>query len=243
LAANRIAYNQTQRLSNKGNAILPSTTANPIDAVLFDYGLILSGPPDPAAWARMRTIMSLDEEPLHAAYWAFRHDYDRGALTGPAYWRAVGIHAAITLNSNQIAALIAADTDLWTDPNQPMIDWAARLQRAGIRTGILSNIGDSIAEGICAKLPWLSGFYHCTWSHALFLAKPDPAIYLKTAEALHTPPANIFFIDDREDNTEAALSVGMQAIRYTTQAEFEQEMRARGLTALLETGAPTPINP
>jgi putative hydrolase of the HAD superfamily len=207
--------------------------ARPIDAVLFDYGLVLSGPPDPAAWTRMRTITGLGEDPLHGAYWAYRHDYDRGALTGAAYWHAVAAHAGATLDAAQLAGLLAADTDLWTQLNIPMVEWAASLQRAGIRTGILSNIGDAIAEGICAKLPWLSGFDHCTWSHALFLAKPDPAIYLKTAEALNTPPANILFIDDREENIAAAVAVGMQAIQYTTHADFEHEMRTRGLEWLL----------
>ncbi len=216
----------------------PSNPTPPITTVLFDYGLVLSGPPDPAAWSRIRTITGLDEDPLHTAYWTHRHDYDRGALTGPAYWQAVAAHTGITLSPTQLEALLTADTDLWTQPNAPMIDWAARLQRADIRTGILSNIGDSIAEGICHKLPWLSAFDHCTWSHALSLAKPDPAIYLHTAEALNTSPANIFFIDDREENIAAALAVGMQAIHYTTHPEFEREMRKRGLEWLLD-AAPT----
>ena len=214
-------------------------TATPqIDAVVFDYGQVLSTPPDPAAWARMRTITGLEEAPLHTGYWAHRHDYDRGALTGPAYWHAVAADAGITLDATQLAALIEADTDLWTQLNLPMVEWAARLQRAGIRTGILSNIGDSIAEGIVAKLSWLAAFNHCTWSHALFTAKPDPAIYIKTAEALQTPLANILFIDDREDNIAAASALGMQAVRYTTHPEFESEMRNRGLTWLLDIGAP-----
>ncbi len=208
--------------------------AHRVEAVLFDFGLVLSGPPDPAAWARMREVTGLDEAALHAGYWAFRHDYDRGALIGPAYWRAVGEHAGVALDGAQIAALIAADTDLWTDMNQPMVDWALRLQAAGIRTGILSNIGDSIAEGICAKLDWLGGFDHCTWSHAWLMAKPEPAIYLRTAEALRTPPGAILFVDDREDNIAAAVAVGMQAIRYTGHAAFELEMRARGLGWLLD---------
>jgi putative hydrolase of the HAD superfamily len=216
---------------------VPENVVSQIDAVLFDFGLVLSGPPDPVAWARMRSVTGLDEEPLHTAYWAYRHDYDRGALTGTAYWHAVAAHAGTTLDSAQLTSLIADDTDLWTQLNTPMVEWAGRLQRAGIRTGILSNIGDAIAEGICAKLSWLSGFYHCTWSHALFMAKPDPAIYLKTAEALHTPPANILFLDDREDNVAAAIAVGMQAIQYNSHAEFEREMRTRGLDWLLNAGS------
>jgi putative hydrolase of the HAD superfamily len=105
-----------------------------------------------------------------------------------------------------------------------------------MRTGILSNIGDAIAEGIVARLEWLGGFDHCTWSHALSMAKPEPAIYLRTAEALKAAPANVFFIDDRGENVAAAAGVGMQTIRYAGHEDFEAEMRARGLTWLLDAG-------
>jgi putative hydrolase of the HAD superfamily len=219
--------------------IPPPTKANdttPVDTVVFDYGMVLSGAPDPTAWARMRTLTGLDEARLHTSYWKFRHDYDRGALTGLAYWHAVAADTGIALTDPEIAALFADDVDLWTVPNPPMIEWAARLQRAGVRTGILSNIGDAIAEGIVARLPWLAGFDHCTWSHSLFIAKPEPAIFLKTAEALHTIPANILFIDDKQENVEAAAAVGMHAIQYTAQPAFAREMRARGFASLLDVG-------
>jgi putative hydrolase of the HAD superfamily len=208
-----------------------------IRAVLFDFGMVLSGPPEPRAWARMLEASDLDNSALHAGYWAHRHDYDRGALTGQAYWHAVGQSSGRSFTANQIASLIAADTDLWTDLNQPMVDWAARLQQAEIRTGILSNIGDAIAEGICAKCGWIAAFDHCTWSHALNMAKPDPEIYIETAKALGVAPDETLFIDDREDNIFAALALGFQAIRYTSHAEFEREMRERNLGWLLDARA------
>jgi putative hydrolase of the HAD superfamily len=204
-----------------------------IDAVLFDYGQVLSGPPNPNAWARMQSAAGLDADRLHDAYWAFRHDYDRAVLTGQAYWRAVAERAGVSFTEAQIATLLHEDVELWTDLNLPMVEWAARLQAAGIRTAILSNIGDSIAAGIIAKLPWLSAFDHCTWSHALFLAKPDPEIFLQTAAALGLPPSRILFIDDREDNIAAAAALGFQTIRYTTHPDFEHEMQTRGLASLL----------
>jgi putative hydrolase of the HAD superfamily len=207
-----------------------------VDAVLFDYGRVLSGPPDPAAWARLRAITGLDEDRLHAAYWEFRHDYDRAALTGPAYWHAVAAHAGISLDAKQLTALLAADVALWSTLNPPMVEWAGRLQRSGVRTGILSNIGDCMAMGIAARFPWLSGFYHCTWSYALGMAKPEPAIYLKTAEALHTAPANILFIDDRAENVAAAAALGMQTIHYTGQTAFELTLRQLGMASLLDAG-------
>jgi putative hydrolase of the HAD superfamily len=210
---------------------------SPIQAVLFDYGMVLSGPPDPAAWARMRSISGLDEQLLHRGYWAHRHPYDRGDLTGQAYWHNVGQDAGVLLSHIQVESLIAADIDLWSQLNLPMIEWAQSLQRAGIPTGILSNMGDAMEVGLLARYDWIQDFDHHTWSHALNLAKPEPAIYRHAAESLHTPPANILFIDDRLDNIQTALTVGMQALQYLDHPSFLREMERQGLATLLD---PTP---
>lgn len=208
----------------------------PIQAVLFDYGMVLSGPPDPAAWARIRTLTGLDEEPLQREYWAHRHDYDRGALTGVEFWHTVAEGAGSVLTPEQVAGLLEADTDLWGQINQPMLGWAQRLQRAGVRTGILSNIGDAMTDGLLRKHEWLSAFDHHTWSYALKLAKPELEIYRAAAAGLGTPAANILFIDDRAENITAARAAGMQAIQYSDHASFEREMRERGLDSLLHIG-------
>lgn len=207
----------------------------PVHAVLFDYGMVLSGPPDPIAWQQMRSITGLTEQALHAGYWAYRHDYDRDTLNAQAYWPKVAEHAGTIFTPEQIEALNEADIDLWTQLNAPMLTWAQNLQRAGVRTGILSNIGDAMADGVLAKFDWLSAFDHCTWSYALKLAKPEAAIYHSAAAGLKTPAANILFIDDKPENIEAARAVGMQAIQYhyADHKAFEQELEARNLDYLL----------
>jgi putative hydrolase of the HAD superfamily len=209
------------------------TSMNSVKAVLFDYGMVLSGPADPLAWSLMRTISGLTEDDLHRGYWAHRHAYDRGDLTGHAYWKNVGSDAGISFTTTQIRDLIAADLDLWGQLNPLMLEWAQSLQRAGFPTGILSNIGDAMSAGLLARFDWLANFNHCTWSHTLNLAKPEPAIYLSTAASLQTPPPNILFIDDRLENVQAALATGMQAIQYLDHSTFEQEMHSRGLAGLL----------
>ena len=209
-----------------------------IRAILFDYGMVLSAPPDPAAWSRILSITGLSQDVLQREYWAHRHAYDRGELSGIAYWNQAATGAGIVLTPTQITGLLAADTDLWSQLNTPMFEWARRLQRAGVPTGILSNIGDAMAEGLRAKHPWLENFNHHTWSYTLKIAKPEAAIYLHAAEGLHTPPANILFIDDKIENISAALAIGMQAIQYTTHPAFEQEMHTRGLDRLLQPEGP-----
>jgi len=209
-----------------------------IQAVLFDYGMVLSGPPRLSAWARMLAVTGLNDAQLHSAYWEHRHAYDRGTYTGGEYWLAVGNFTGQSFDPAQVAALIAADNDLWTELNPPMVAWAQQLQSAGIRTGILSNIGDEMASGILRKFPWMSDFHHCTWSHSLKLAKPELAIYQHAAAGLETPIQQILFLDDREENIAAAAQLGMQTLHYTTHADFEQEMAARGLQTLLHPAVP-----
>jgi putative hydrolase of the HAD superfamily len=205
-----------------------------VKAVLFDYGMVLSAPPDPAAWARMLSISNLSDEQLHRGYWAHRHAYDRGDLTPESFWNRAAAPTHSILTPDQLTALIAADVDYWSTLNPPMLAWARSLQQARIPTGILSNMPGPMETGLRARYPWIDEFAHNTWSHAVNLAKPEPAIYLHAAEGLLTPPANILFLDDRLENIETALTIGMQAIHYTTHPAFIDEMQTRNLNHLLQ---------
>ncbi|MBN9614629.1 MAG: haloacid dehalogenase [Acidobacteriales bacterium 59-55] len=205
----------------------------PIKAVLFDFGQVLSLPADPVVWQQMLAISGLSDADLHREYWAYRHEYDRGTYTGQSYWQQIAIGSKTVLTPAQIADLIVADVNLWSRLNTPMVEWAERLQRARIRTGILSNIGDAMAEGLKAKFAWIGGFDHCVWSYSLKLAKPEAAIYRSAAEGLATDPGAILFIDDKAENIEAAHAAGMQAIQYGRHEDFEREMRRQGLEGLL----------
>jgi len=205
-----------------------------VKAVLFDYGLVLSGPPDPNAWERLKRILNATEAAFHEAYWKHRDAYDRGSCTAEAYWQQVAGDLDRTLDEVTIQQLIEIDTDVWTQPNQQMIDWAAALQRAGMKTGILSNIGDAMEREVVARLPWLANFTHHTFSHRLKIAKPEPAIYAHAAEGLDVAPADILFIDDREENIAAARAAGMQAVRYINHDEFLRTMRDQGYESLLD---------
>ena len=204
----------------------------PIRAVLFDFGLVLSGPPDPTARRRMETILNATHPELNAVYWRHRDDYDLGILDGVSFWRKVGTDLAHPLNDDELGQLLQADIDLWTQPNQPMIDWAAALQSASISTGILSNIGDAMEAGILARFPWIAGFAHCTFSHRLGIAKPDERIYLHAIAAAEEPSDATLFIDDRIDNIEAARGVGLQAIQYTSHGDFVREFQKANFTGL-----------
>jgi putative hydrolase of the HAD superfamily len=204
-----------------------------IEAVLFDYGMVISAPPIASTWERMKAISGLDEAAFHAGYWGYRHAYDRGTHTGKEYWRLVAEHSGASLDDGQVAELLAADVDHWGDLNQPMVDWIWRLQKVGVKTGILSNMGDAMEAGLSAKYPWLDKFDHRVWSYTLKLAKPEAEIYRHAVEGLGVPAGRVLFVDDKAENIKAAESAGLQGIVYGDHAVFEREMRERGWGELL----------
>ena len=185
----------------------------------------------------MQKILNTTDPRFHNAYWRPRHDYDLGVLNGITFWQTVGTEVGHKPEESEIEALIAADIDLWTVPNQPMIDWAATLQRFPITTGILSNIGDAMETGVLERCPWLHHFSQLTFSHRLRLAKPDERLYQVAIAQLGHPAHEVLFLDDRIENVEAARRAGLTAIQYTGHENF-----LRSLEETQIEGLPLPFN-
>ena len=202
-------------------------------AVIFDYGMVLSAPADPVAHQELIGIFGASPAAFEEQYWAHRHAYDAGALDGPAFWQACAEGAGITLTTPQVDSLIATDIRMWSSINQTMVDWALALGRAGIRIGVLSNIGLELVPALKETHPFLASFDHCTWSCDLRLAKPDPAIYQHTLEQLDVRPDEALFLDDRKENVAAARSLGIDAIVFENPAQLHAELESRGLAELL----------
>jgi|ERR1700679_690308 putative hydrolase of the HAD superfamily len=205
-----------------------------IGAVLFDYGMVLSNAPEAADWRELELVLDVDEEPFQTTYWKYRDAYDRGSLGAQTYWEIVTRDLNRPMNADVLRALIDADIVVWTHPNVVMMDWAARLNRAGIKTGILSNIGDAMEAGVLARFPALAAFDHRTFSHRLGIAKPDAGMYLHATAGLGVPSGEILFVDDREENIRSAREVGMVAVQYSGHPGFVVEMERLGLGWLLD---------
>jgi len=205
-----------------------------ISAVLFDYGMVLSGVPEEQHWRQLEQVLSAEQAEFQAAYWKYRDAYDRGALSAQTYWESVARDLDKPMDAEVLRALVNADTAIWTQPNVEMMEWAARLNQAGIKTGILSNIGDAMEVGVLGRFPALGEFTHHTFSHRLGIAKPDAAIYRHAVEGLSVPAGEILFVDDRGENIAAARAAGMVGVQYLGHGGFVEEMRRMGLGWLLD---------
>ena len=200
-------------------------------AVVFDYGIVLTGPPDAEAWAAMLRITGLPQERFEPLYWANRVALDEGKLTGIGYWQKFLTEAGLPLEPAE--ELSRWDARLWTAQNPVMVDWQVAVKKRGFLTAILSNISDNVVENIKREFDWIHRFDVLVWSYQLGIVKPDPAIYRYTLGKLGTQPEETLFIDDKRPNVEAARALGIQAIEYSSVEQLREELIARGLDRVL----------
>jgi putative hydrolase of the HAD superfamily len=93
-------------------------------------------------------------------------------------------------------------------------DAIAELRRRGIRVGLITVCSEEVPTA------WpeteLAGLFDAeTFSSECGLVKPEPEIYLRTAEALGVEPADCFFVGDgANDELAGAARVGMTPVLF-----------------------------
>ncbi len=197
-------------------------------AVVFDYGMVLTGLPDPEAHAAMLRIVGMPADRFETLYWADRHAYDEGKLTGIQFWQKLLPKAGMPENQKMVDELNQWDALMWTTQNHAMLAWQQHLQQHGLLTAILSNMGDNVLARIERESDWIHRFDVLVWSFQLHMAKPDPAIYHYTLQKLGTLPEETLFLDDRLINVEAAQALGMKAIQFSNIDKLRADLIAAG---------------
>ncbi len=118
---------------------------------------------------------------------------------------------------------------MWTRADPAMLDWQLALKRRGLLTAIVSNMGDSVHEHMVRELDWLSRFDVLVWSYQLGVVKPDREIYRYALERLGTQPGETLFIDDKAENVETAVAMGMKGMIFSDVEKLRVDIVESGL--------------
>ena len=126
-------------------------------------------------------------------------------------------------------ALTVAASDFF-ELNMSILPVVSSLGRTRHRLGILSNT---------CRMHWR----HCVKRYRVVAesfpvhvlscdvgaVKPDVEIYRVAAQRAGVSPAEIFFVDDLEDNVNGALAAGFDAVRYVSMPQLAGDLRERGI--------------
>ena len=197
-----------------------------IDTVIFDIGNVLTAWHWRESFTEMfgeALVEPLADATVRSPGW---YELDRGALSED------GIVELLTRNApqyaNEIARIVHECHDFVT-VFPYAADWLKGLKAAGYKVYILSNFSEFGYNRAKSRFDFLEYADGALISYEIKEVKPDRVIYEAICERYGIVPENAVFLDDKEENTEAAIAFGMQAITVVNKAQTDAALRELGV--------------
>lgn len=151
--------------------------------------------------------------------------YETGAITSEEY------HGYLS-ESGRLEMTLEEFHDAWSavflpDPIVP--EGLLANLKASYPLILVSNTNESHANFIEQRYPLLQYFDHRIFSHEVGAMKPDQKIYDVAIAAAGKSPDSLFFTDDREENVESALRLGIRAHRFDSVSGLVEALRNHGV--------------
>lgn len=109
------------------------------------------------------------------------------------------------------------------------IPWIEELKSMGLKVYYLSNFSKKAARECAHVLDFIPHTNGGILSYEEKIIKPDPEIYELLIKRYKLVPEECVFLDDREDNCEAARKLGMKAVCFTTKENAIKELKKLGV--------------
>jgi beta-phosphoglucomutase family hydrolase len=111
----------------------------------------------------------------------------------------------------------------------------ANLKKDGIAIGLASSSSREFIEMVLEKLQIRGYFQAVVSGRELTRSKPDPEIFLRTAELLNVKPVDCLVLEDSRHGVEAAKRAGMKCIAFQNPNSGPQDLsRADKIVHTLE---------
>ena len=201
----------------------------PIKFLYFDLGKVLVNFDSRRMLEQMADVAGIHANDVGRVLFDDRlqAEFELGHLTDEEFHQEFSRR---TNTQTDFQALTVAAADFF-ELNMSILPVVASLGRSRHRLGILSNT---------CRLHWR----HCVDSYRVVAelfpvyvlscdvgaVKPDLKIYRVAAERAGVHAAEIFFVDDLEDNVNGALAAGFDAVRYVSMPQLADDLRERGIS-------------
>ena len=199
-----------------------------IEAVVFDFGGVLTLQPLDRHVESLRALCGLDRSTFDLEYKRQRSDYDRGTIDSRQYWSRVMDSRGNPVDTEVLRSLFEEDTAGWTRINDQVLSWAFALQEAGMRTGILSNMPRDILERIETRFQWLDRFEVKIFSCDIGVNKPEAEIYRSCLGALQLEAGKVLFLDDIPENVKGAERAGIRTVLFQSYEDARSRIAENG---------------
>jgi len=195
----------------------------PIKAVIFDFGGVLLRTEDPGGRRRWETRLGLQTGELDRI--VFGSDTTDRSMVGLATQEDVWQRVAARLGLDD-ETLQELRRDFWSGDqlDVELVQFVRGLHRR-YKTAILSNAWPGARQAFVQRFGLGDAVDEIIVSSEECIAKPDARIYRIAAERLGVAPQEALFVDDMEENVEAARAIGMRGIRFSNTRQAIAEIQ------------------
>jgi len=200
-----------------------------IRAVIFDFGNVictfdLSRFLDRVLQYTDRTMLDMMGDMPALSRASIR--YESGLMSSEEYFREISQIGNLRMPREEfVAAYSAIFTPI------PDVFMLIRSLKGLYKLGLLSNTNEWHFLHSIRPLDVFPLFDAVTLSYEVRAMKPAPAIYGDMLRKLSVAPAECVYIDDLDENVEAASRLGMHALLFTSPEALRTDLRRAGITA------------
>jgi putative hydrolase of the HAD superfamily len=188
--------------------------AGVIKAVIFDFGRVISAQKPAALFRSYEEDLGLAPGTINTTMFDSQAWQDAlvGRKTAGEFWSAIG--PELGLKSIEAVSSFRCRYHADEAVNDGVLALIGRLH-GRYKLAVLSNSPPGLRR-------WLAEWHIDEFFHVVFcsgdegVAKPDPAAFRITLERLGVKPEEAVFIDDTMEHVEAARSLGLRAVLFTT---------------------------
>jgi putative hydrolase of the HAD superfamily len=203
-------------------------TSQPPEFIYFDMGNVLVTFDESRAIRQMGDLAGLPEHQVREIVIdsGLQRRYHEGRVSSTEFYETFCQESG---TRPDMAELEHAGSDMF-ELNVPIVPLVVHLYGAGYRLGILSNTCHSHWEFLRRRFRILRSYFDpVVLSHEVGSLKPEPPIYEAAIAQAGVAPERIFYLDDRPENVEAALALGIDAVQFTEVLPLAKQLSERGV--------------
>jgi epoxide hydrolase-like predicted phosphatase len=185
-----------------------------IKAVLFDFFGVLY--PD-TFWGLANKFLGTRSEETQQELHNLIKQSDLGVIDKKVFWQEAAQLFGVPLHT------LEKELGEFGGVDRELLSRITLLKEAGIKVGIISNIGQGMAEsslGSDIKL-----FDVLVLSGDTGFVKPDHQVYEIAIKKLNLKPAECLFFDDIPRNVRGAEAIGMHAVHYRGLLDYDRAVK------------------
>jgi putative hydrolase of the HAD superfamily len=200
-----------------------------IKAIVFDYGKVISFPPDPEIMEQLASMAGVGVGVFEPLLWELRSEYDRGTVSAREYYGQVLSRLNVKLDEKTIETMIELDWKSWKNLNPGTVKLMEDVKAAGLILGILSNMPHDFLAFARKNFSLFSLPDVSLFSCEAGLIKPEPAIYQKLLSLLKCDPGELVFFDDTLNNVKSAADLGIRSFLWQDPETARRDLSGLGV--------------